>query len=617
MRTRQFRTGAVITAMLLASAACTGSTGSTGSPPARGVPTGGTPSEGGTAVFALPASSTPDWIWPIADPVHSSNLNTVQFQQLMYRPLYLFGDGQKPAVNSKKSLAEPPRYSRDGRSVTITLKPRRWSDGTAVTTTDVMFWFNMVKAKKAQWAGYSPGSIPDNVTSVRVDSASTMTLNLDHRYSPEWYTSTQLTLITPMPRAWDRTANGPSSCATDESKCPAVYDYLYSRAKDVTTYAGSKLWSVVNGPWKLSEFKADGHITMVPNPSYSGPDKPHLAKFQYAPFTTDSAEYNALRAGGNAVQVGYVPAQNIASPTDDPTVAGPNPLSATHYLAPWIQSRINFFEWNFNNPKIGPIVRQLYFRQAFQHLVNQEAIIKGPMKGYGYPTTGPVPSLPKSNLVSSKGQSIPYPFSVDKARKLLKDHGWTVKTDGPSFCAKPGTGPGQCGKGIRAGQKLEFNLAYISGISVLDQTMAALKSDVSKAGIVLNLSGGTHSTVLGALVPCKPSDNACSWQMLNWGAGYGFTTYPTGEKLFLTGAGGNKNGYSDKITDARIQKTIRDSGVSALHSYADYVAEQLPVVWQPAQVSQLTAVANNLRGVAPQNVAGGIFPEDWYFVTGS
>jgi hypothetical protein len=33
------------------------------------------------------------------------------------------------------------------------------------------------------------------------------------------------------------------------------------QAKDMTSYVSSPLWSVVDGPWKLSAFNADGHIT--------------------------------------------------------------------------------------------------------------------------------------------------------------------------------------------------------------------------------------------------------------------------------------------------------------------------------------------------------------------
>ena len=37
----------------------------------------------------------------------------------------------------------------------------------------------------------------------------------------------------------------------------------------------------------------------------------------------------------------------------------------------------------------GPIINQLYFRQALAYLLNQEAVIKGPLRGYGTLTQGP------------------------------------------------------------------------------------------------------------------------------------------------------------------------------------------------------------------------------------
>ncbi len=38
----------------------------------------------------------------------------------------------------------------------------------------------------------------------------------------------------------------------------------------------------------------------------------------------------------------------------------------------------------------GPIIRQLYFRQAMSYLMDQNGIIEGPLKGYGTVTVGPV-----------------------------------------------------------------------------------------------------------------------------------------------------------------------------------------------------------------------------------
>ena len=135
---------------------------------------------------------------------------------------------------------------------------------------------------------------------------------MDKAYTPTWFLYNQLSQITPMPAAWDRTASGPSHCDTTVSDCAAVYNYLNAQAKDLTGYVGSPLWSIVDGPWKLSAFNADGHVTFVPNKSYSGPVKPRLAAFQEVPFTTDTAEYDVLRSPSSStkIDVGYLPQQN-------------------------------------------------------------------------------------------------------------------------------------------------------------------------------------------------------------------------------------------------------------------------------------------------------------------
>ena len=54
---------------------------------------------------------------------------------------------------------------------------------------------------------------------------------------------------------------------------------------------------------------------MVPNPTYSGPVKPTLKKFMELPFTSDSAEFNALVGG--KVNVGYLPVQDITATGPD------------------------------------------------------------------------------------------------------------------------------------------------------------------------------------------------------------------------------------------------------------------------------------------------------------
>ena len=292
---------------------------------------GTTPVKGGTAVMAEPPASPPDYIFPFMTAALSSNVNLFDFTYLMYRPMYWIGEGTQPVFNSSLSLASAPVFS--GRNVTINLKHYMWSNGTPVTAQDVMFWINMMKAVPQDWFDFTPGGFPANVSNIKVVSSTELTMTMNKAYSPTWFQYNQLTQITPMPAAWDRTASGPSNCDTTVSDCAAVYSYLASQANDLDTYATSPIWGIVDGPWKLSAFNADGHITFVPNKSYSGPIKPKLAAFQEVPFTTDAAEYDVLQSPNSSTKIdyGYLPPQDApAKPANAAARRQPAGLQGLH-----------------------------------------------------------------------------------------------------------------------------------------------------------------------------------------------------------------------------------------------------------------------------------------------
>jgi len=595
--------GAGVAALAVVAASCSSS-----------VTSGATPVKGGTAVMAEPPSQTPSYIFPFMAPTVSSNQNLFDFTYLMYRPLYWFGQGSQPVFNTSLSLASPPTFS--GRNLTITLKHYMWSNGTAVTAQDVMFWINMMKAVPQDWFGTVPGGFPTNVSDVKAVSATQLTMTMNKPYSPTWFLYNNLSQITPMPAAWDRTASGPSSCATTVSDCAAVYNYLSSQAKDPSSYATSPIWSIVDGPWKLSAFNADGHVTFVPNKSYSGPVKPHLAAFQEVPFTTDSAEYNVLQApsASTKIDVGYLPEQD--APAKRPgAAAGANPLSAKGYtLDPLYAWGIGFYVMNFQSTTgNGPVIRQLYFRQAMAYLMDQQGVINGPLRGYGAPTVGPVGNVPVTKFLSPKGrQGDPFPFSIDKAKALLSSHGWKVVPGGATSCIDPA----QCGPGIAQGKTLSFNLPYASGLSWLASEMADLQSNAAQAGIKLNLRPEPINQVTAvAASNCVAAKTPCNWDMANF-EGFTFSPdyLPTGDVLYLTGATSNYGAYSNAQNDAMIEKTLTSPNLSYMYTWQDYLATQLPFEWQPFPAIQLTEIANNLKGVLPQSSTLSINPENWYFV---
>jgi len=588
-------------------------TGCAGSTPSGGRSPGSRPVNGGTAVLAEPPSATPDYIFPFTSSADFSDINVWYLQSLLYRPLYWFGRGGQPVVNASLSLAYPPTFN--GSKVTITLKHYMWSNGTPLTTADVMFWLNMETAVPADYGGFT--GFPMNVKDITIVSPAELTMVMDKPYSPTWFVANDLSQITPMPAAWDRTAAGPSDCASQISDCAAVYAYLNGQARDLASYATSPLWSVVDGPWKLSAFNADGHITFVPNKAYSGPVRPRLAAFSEVPFTTDAAEYDVLRSpnASTRIDVGYLPQQDAPRKPARAAV-GANPLAARGYtLAPWQVWGINYFVVNYQSTTgSAPVIRQLYFRQALEDLVNQAAVVAGPLRGYGTTTNGPVADAPVTLFLSPKGKAgDPFPYDPAQARALLGGHGWAVVPGGVSTCADPA----RCGPGIRKGQALSFTLPYASGTAWIAAEMSQLKSNAEAVGIRLTLVPEPFAQVLAlAGGNCVVAKTPCDWDMANWGGGWSFAPdfEPTGEELFECGAIANSGGFCDQANDAMIYQTLVSGNMQYMYSWQDYLAAQLPVLWQPNADYQLTEIADNLKGVTPQSPTLSINPENWYFV---
>jgi peptide/nickel transport system substrate-binding protein len=621
--------------VVLALAACGGGGGggSTGSQGAK--------KPGGVAYWAEAPQATPNYIFPFAQFAYFSVANLTQFQELMYRPLYWFGKGAAPVLDLTRSLANNPTYSKGNTVVTVNLKGWKWSNGETITAQDAVFWLNMMQVEKLVWAGYVPGTLPDDLKSVTANGT-TLTLTTTAPVNPNWFTYNELSQITPMPMAWDISADGQKAgsqaCGTasfsavttkttKDSKgnnvvtpvsaaaksCAAVYTYLDGQAKKISSYVGSPVWSVVDGPWTLQKMDTGGNVTFIPNKKYSGPQKPTLTKFVEVPYTSDDAEFTALAS--NKIQVGYLPTQDITSnasaPVSDPCNLTPgtnNPRLSGYNIAPVFPWGINYFPYNFtstgNNGQAGKIFSQLYFRQAFQLLVNQPLYIKQIDKGYGEPTYGPVPVCPTNKFATAKERGNPYPYNKQKAIDLLKSNGWDVKPGGTTTCKDAA----KCG--VPAGTPLNINLQYASGSQSITQLMNTEKSSWAQAGINVKLSTATFDTVIGTAVPCTGS--SCTWELENWGGGWIFAPdyYPSGEVLFQTGASSNAGTYSVPKADQLIKATTQ--GNADLSAYQDYLAEQLPVIWQPNPVT-VAEIDKNLVGVTPINALLTLNPEDWYF----
>lgn len=596
----------------------------------------------GFATVAVPAASAsakktvitwaekpgqaPNYIFPFMTVAYNTVPNGSEFDNFMYRPLYWYGKDGKPVLNKTLSIANPPVTSNGGKTVKITLKKYSWSDGTSVTSTDVLFWMNIWHQKPTRYAGWFPGgySMPTSVKSFTATSPTTFTIVFDRSFNSQWLMSDQLAEIVPLPLAWTKTsassAAGSAHCATApygtaDAACKAVYDFLSAQSglnptnpsastNALSTYATNPLWQVVDGPWKLKSFGATAPVVMVPNPKYSGPNKPTYKEFIEEPFTTASAEYRALVSGTVDISY-YLPRTEITSPAKAPSrpsqtlkPGANNPrLAHTYTLEPVYQWGFNAIVENerstANHGTAGALLRQLYVRQALQSLITQKLYIDRLEKGYGVPSYGAVPVWPRNPYSSSYEASNPYPYSPSHAIALLKSHGWKVVPGGVSICKKPGKGAGHCGAGIKAGAKFEFTMRYASGTLTIKDVTVAERDSWEKAGVRMNLIAQSFDAIVGASTPCP---HGCSWQFAAVGLGwdYGGTTYPTGQELFAKDAQSNYPSFTTPAVNKLIQDTITRTSKKSFVKYENRIAKELPDIWQP----ELVTVAEIHKGIA-------------------
>ena len=96
--------------------------------------------QGGRVAWALRPGFPPRVIFPFTPPERFGMRSLYEFQLLMYRPLYWIGRDGEPTIDYDLSLGDEPEWDDEGRTVTVRIKPWRWSNGETVCADNVMFW---------------------------------------------------------------------------------------------------------------------------------------------------------------------------------------------------------------------------------------------------------------------------------------------------------------------------------------------------------------------------------------------------------------------------------------------------------------------------------------------
>lgn len=391
--------------------------------------------------------------------------------------------------------------SPDGRTYTFFLRPDgRWSDGQPVRAQDFEYSYRRIldPALAAEYGSFlvdagilgaddfNSGKVTDpNTVGVRAIDDLTLQINLSAPFAP---LPSVLTLTSLAPVRQDIVQSNPTGWTQDPS-----------------TYIG-------NGPFMLSEWVHQDHMTFVPNPYYHGPG-PFLSKLTFLMQTDQTAAYAAYVNGESDIV--YVPDPQVAAVYADPSLSQ-QAFPETELTTFWLQ---------FNNAR-APLTNPLV-RKALTRAIDRDALIRDIASGVGLPAVSIIPpGMP--GFQADLGQDLS--FNPQAARELLAAGGF----------GDPSTFP-----------KLTFTFATTSGNQRRAEFIQAQLQQ--NLGITINLNS-MESKAYQAAIKSKNYDLSYS----GWGA-----DYPDPQNWFATlfscKGGNNKTSYCNPNFDQVVARADTSS----------------------------------------------------------
>jgi len=294
------------------------------------------------------------------DPNRSSFATEAAVIRQVFEPLLVFDKDLKPVP----AAASGYDVSADGKTYTFHLRQgAKWSDGQPVTAKDFVYSFRRIldpntAAEYASFftdagivgsADFNSGKGSADALGVRAVDDNTLEFKLENAigYFPDLVA---LWVVAPIRQdIVEKAGDG--------------------WAQDPSTYIG-------NGPFKMSEWVHQDHITLVPNPNYAG-TKPTLQKVTYLMVTSGEADYAAYR--NNERDWTLVPDADVQAVRADAQLSK-EAVEYTELTTFWLI--MNNAKAPLNNPMV---------RKALSKGIDRQAMIRDIAAGIGKPATSMIP----------------------------------------------------------------------------------------------------------------------------------------------------------------------------------------------------------------------------------
>lgn len=358
---------------------------------------------------------------PILNPIIAPDIGSVMVNKVIFSGLVRPDEQLRPTPDLALSWTSSP----DGKEWTFNLRPGvTWHDGVAFTAEDVKFTFDQVLDLSS---GSRLRSDFAAVVGVDVVDSLTVRFRLKAPFAP------LLTLL-----------------GYNAGILPK-HALAGTKLTDAITFNRST--PVGTGPFKVERVTPGASVSLVRNEQYHGA-RPALDGIVFKVVPEVNAQVAQLRTG--ELDLVTIEPANLGS------VEGVKGI--TVHQVPVVQHAYV----GFNNRM--PMFASALVRRALGYAVDRAAIVSGVLKGYADVPRGTIPTVLREFHDTALAL---VPHSVDSARALLAQAGWT---------------PGPNGQlQDRAGKPFAFELLVGKGNPTHEQAALAVQQDLQKVGIVITI----------------------------------------------------------------------------------------------------------------------------------
>jgi peptide/nickel transport system substrate-binding protein len=465
--------------------------------------------------------------------------------------------------------------SADGKTITYNFKPGvLWSDGTPFTCDDFKFTW---QARMTPGVGIISTTGYTEVETVECPNPTTAVVKYKNFY-PAY--------LNLFDRILPKSAGDPKD----------MKNWAYNR-KPIGT-----------GPFKVQEWIADDHITLVRNENYREKDKPYLDQIvvRIVPNVDVGLQ---LIASGEVDMLWSIPIDNTPQMDKMPSVKYSSP--------PRDGGERIFFNMAENKDPADPtkphmILGDVKVRQALALAVNKQRIIDQLLYGKVAPLPGEL-----NNGYYNCTDIKQYPYDIAQAKKLLDEAGWVPGADG--------TRVSKGAKFAPDGTRLRLKYSTTSGDKLREDTQTLVMQDFKAVGVEAYIENAPSSVVIGTWEANSPRRHG-NFDLIQYSTNVNPSDEPIGglTNSFATASrpseqnkgGQNVSRFSDPKVDALLKQAQSEPDQAKRKTIycqiGQIVNDAYPAIYL-YQAGRAYAYRDRLQGwIANGNNRMGWNAQDWW-----